>query len=58
MSKEAGRKYREMVLEKGGSQPAMRTLVEFLGRQPSSAAFYQWLGISGRQIVHKSFPVN
>jgi metallopeptidase MepB len=48
MNKEKGRRYREMVLRKGGSQPAMKTLVEFLGRQPKPEAFYEWMGISGQ----------
>ena len=40
-----GRRYRRTVLEKGGSQDEMKTLQEFLGREPSSEAFYRELGI-------------
>jgi metallopeptidase MepB len=41
----AGRRYRHMVLEKGGSQDEMQTLVQFLGRKPTSEAFYKSLGL-------------
>lgn len=41
----AGRRYRHMVLEKGGSQDEMETLVQFLGRRPTSEAFYKSLGL-------------
>ncbi|OBT56403.1 hypothetical protein VE04_03361 [Pseudogymnoascus sp. 24MN13] len=42
---EAGRRYRRMVLEKGGSQDEMETVVQFLGRRPTSEAFYKSLGL-------------
>ncbi|OBT89533.1 hypothetical protein VE02_01108 [Pseudogymnoascus sp. 03VT05] len=42
---EAGRRYRHMVLEKGGSQDEMETVVRFLGRRPTSEAFYRSLGL-------------
>ncbi len=42
-----GRRYRHMVLEKGGSQDEMVTLEAFLGRKPSTEAFYRELGIVG-----------
>ena len=46
-----GRRYRRMVLEKGGSQPEMKTLVDFLGREPKTEAFYKDLGLGqGRSI--------
>ena len=41
-----GRRYRHTVLEKGGSQEEMKTLEEFLGRKPSTEAFYKELGIT------------
>lgn len=41
-----GRRYRHMVLEKGGSQDEMETLVQFLGRRPTSEAFYKSLGLN------------
>ena len=47
MSKSAGRKYREMLLQPGASQPEMKTLREYLGREPRLEAYYRWLGISG-----------
>ena len=46
MSVEQGRRYRKKVLEKGGSQPEMKTLVDFLGRDPSADAFFEELGLS------------
>ncbi|KAF2731687.1 zincin [Polyplosphaeria fusca] len=41
-----GRRYRHTVLEKGGSREEMSLLEDFLGRSPSTEAFYQELGIS------------
>ena len=41
-----GRRYRHLVLEKGGSQDEMVTLREFLGREPSSEPFYRELGLA------------
>ncbi|KAI9741667.1 MAG: hypothetical protein M1834_000051 [Cirrosporium novae-zelandiae] len=46
LNKEQGRRYRHMVLEKGGSQDEMETLKAFLGREPSTEPFYKELGIS------------
>jgi metallopeptidase MepB len=40
-----GRRYRHTVLEKGGSQDEELTLEQFLGRKPSTAAFFTELGI-------------
>lgn len=45
MSAEAGRKYRYGVLEKGGGQPEMTTLMEFLGREVRMEPFYEELGL-------------
>lgn len=42
-----GRRYRHTVLERGGSQDEMLTLEQFLGRKPSSEAFYKELGLDG-----------
>ncbi|KAK3687727.1 hypothetical protein B0T22DRAFT_379138 [Podospora appendiculata] len=47
MNKNEGRRYRHTVLEKGGSQDEMLTLEQFLGRKPSSEAFYKELGLDG-----------
>jgi metallopeptidase MepB len=49
MDGKEGRRYRHMVLEKGGGQEEMKTLEDFLGRKPSSDAFYQELGLKGKQ---------
>ncbi|KAK1843460.1 metallopeptidase [Colletotrichum chrysophilum] len=48
MSVEAGRRYRHGVLEKGGSQPEMTTLQEFLGREAKMEALYEDLGLELR----------
>ena len=45
MNHKEGRRYRHTVLEKGGSQDEMQTLIEFLGREPNSKAFYEDLGL-------------
>ncbi|KAL8345456.1 hypothetical protein RB601_005481 [Gaeumannomyces tritici] len=47
MNGKEGRRYRHTVLEKGGSQEEMETLKQFLGREPSTEAFYQELGLGG-----------
>lgn len=41
-----GRRYRYAVLEKGGSQDEMKTLTEFLGREPKTEAFYEEIGLA------------
>lgn len=46
MNGKEGRRYRHTVLERGGSQEEMDILEEFLGRKPSTEAFYEELGIS------------
>ena len=46
MNPKEGRRYRHMVLEKGGSQDEMKSLTNFLGRAPSSEAFYKELGVA------------
>ncbi|KAI9678247.1 MAG: hypothetical protein M1817_006192 [Caeruleum heppii] len=46
MNGKEGRRYRHTVLERGGSQEEMTTLEEFLGRAPSSEAFYRELGLT------------
>ena len=46
MNPKEGRRYRHTVLEKGGSQDEMKTLVDFLGREPKTDAFYEELGLT------------
>ena len=46
MNGQEGRRYRHTVLEKGGSQDEMETLKQFLGREPSTEAFYKELGVA------------
>lgn len=45
MNEATGRTYRHMVLEKGGSQDEMKTLVGYLGRKPNPAAYNRELGL-------------
>lgn len=45
MDGKEGRRYRHMVLEKGGSIDEMENLIAFLGREPSTESFYKELGI-------------
>lgn len=46
MNGKEGRRYRHTVLERGGSQDEMETLKQFLGRAPSTDAFYAELGLT------------
>ncbi|MCJ1399900.1 hypothetical protein MMC11_003103 [Xylographa trunciseda] len=46
MNAKEGRRYRYAVLEKGGSQDEMKTVTDFLGREPRTDAFYKELGLS------------
>lgn len=46
MNGKEGRRYRHTVLERGGSQDEMKTLEDFLGRKPSTEAFYRELGLA------------
>ncbi|PVH73086.1 metallopeptidase MepB [Cadophora sp. DSE1049] len=45
VNKNEGRRYRRFVLEKGGSQDNKRSLKDYLGRDPSTKAFYEDLGL-------------
>jgi metallopeptidase MepB len=49
-----GRRYRHIVLERGGSQDEMKTLVDFLGREPQTDAFYEELGLAPGLLVETS----
>jgi thimet oligopeptidase len=40
---EAGRRYRRLVLEQGGSKPARQMVRDFLGRDEEFSSFSQWL---------------
>jgi len=46
MDAKEGRRYRHAVLEKGGAQDEMKTLTDFLGREPKPDAFFRDLGIA------------
>ena len=45
-SPEAGMRYREWILEKGGTQEPDALIRGFLGREPNKEAFYRSLGLS------------
>ena len=40
-----GKRYREIILEKGGSEDPMVLIEKFIGRKPNYEAFYRSLGI-------------
>lgn len=46
MNSREGRRYRRALLEKGASEDEMTTLVDFLGREPSTEGFYKELGLT------------
>jgi metallopeptidase MepB len=46
MDGKEGRRYRHTVLQRGGSQDEMLTLMQFLGRKPSTESFYKELGLA------------
>ncbi|KAF4632089.1 hypothetical protein G7Y89_g6028 [Cudoniella acicularis] len=46
MNAAEGHRYRRMILEKGGAEDEMKILSEFLGRKPSTDAFYRELGLA------------
>ena len=48
MNQKEGRRYRHTVLERGGSQDEMQTLIDFLGRKPEPDAFYEELGLTSK----------
>ncbi|KAJ6440726.1 beta-lactamase family protein [Purpureocillium lavendulum] len=47
-NKAAGKKFRDTVLEAGGKQPEMQTFIDFVGREASTKAYFEWLGFSTR----------
>lgn len=42
-SREAGRRYRDMVFRVGGRQAEMKTLTDYLGHEPSIQPYLTWL---------------
>jgi metallopeptidase MepB len=46
MNPKEGLRYRYAILEKGGSQDEMKTVSDFLGREPKTEAFYKELGLA------------
>ncbi len=45
LNPEIGKRYREKILSKGGTEDPYKLLVDFLGREPNSAAFFKDLGL-------------
>lgn len=45
MKKSVGEKFRDLFLAPGASQPPMKTLVDYLGREPSADAGLERLGL-------------
>lgn len=46
MNGEQGRRYRNLVLARGGSKDELEILKDFLGREPNSEAFYEENGLA------------
>ncbi|KAM0438550.1 hypothetical protein ACHAPT_001300 [Fusarium lateritium] len=46
MDKAAGLRYRQLVLQPGGSQPEVKSLTNFLGREPNDEAYYSEISSS------------
>ncbi|RDW79446.1 hypothetical protein BP6252_04084 [Coleophoma cylindrospora] len=46
MSRKQGLRFRQCVLERGGSQDEMKSLTDFLGRAPTIEPFYESLGLN------------
>ncbi|KAJ4158354.1 uncharacterized protein LMH87_008884 [Akanthomyces muscarius] len=46
MSKSQGRRYRHIILERGGTMDELKYLTEFLGREPDPKAFFKDRGIA------------
>ncbi|KAK4455371.1 metallopeptidase MepB [Podospora aff. communis PSN243] len=44
-NKEAGRRLRRGLLDKGGSRPERETMLEFLEREADPGPYYKWLGV-------------
>ncbi|KAF4417016.1 hypothetical protein F53441_14541 [Fusarium austroafricanum] len=55
MNKATGLRYRELVLQPGGSQPELKSLSNFLGREPNDKAYYSEVtSTPGSEATHKS----
>jgi oligopeptidase A len=48
---ETGRRYRQAILEAGGSRPALASFVEFRGRAPSLDALLRHQGMTANQVA-------
>ncbi|RGP60539.1 prd1- ase yscd [Fusarium longipes] len=54
MHKETGLRYRQHVLQPGGSQPELKSLSNFLGREPNDEAYYSEVtSTPGRQVPER-----
>ena len=45
LNSDVGNRYRELILEKGGSEDPMKLIINFLEREPNSDAFYSSIGL-------------
>ena len=45
MNQDYGMKYRQIILEKGGTEEPLELVKEFLGRKPNNKAFIKSLGL-------------
>jgi oligopeptidase A len=55
-STETGRRYREAILEVGGSRPAMESFKAFRGREPNLDALLRHQGMAGRSAARIGSP--
>eukprot|EP01088_Endostelium_zonatum_P011381 TRINITY_DN25510_c0_g1_i1.p1 TRINITY_DN25510_c0_g1~~TRINITY_DN25510_c0_g1_i1.p1 ORF type:complete len:691 (-),score=194.17 TRINITY_DN25510_c0_g1_i1:13-2085(-) len=49
LNEDLGRKYREVILSRGGSVDSIDSLRQFLGREPNNKAFLEHLGLKAEQ---------
>jgi metallopeptidase MepB len=54
MDKNTGLRYRQHVLQPGGSQPELKSLSNFLGREPNDEAYYSEVTITPGSETSKS----
>lgn len=45
LSKEAGRRFRDVVLQPGGSRAEMEVFLDYVGREVNTEPYFRWLGL-------------
>lgn len=45
LNKEAARRFRDTVFHVGGGQPEEKSLQNYLGQEPSTSPYFEWLDI-------------